>query len=74
MRHVKEATHLLECVHSTGSWRKRYSMPCILLSENKSKGTARVLVFGDRFWMGSDHIQKTRTVPMSRLVKIGEEP
>lgn len=43
-------------------------MPCILLN-TVGEDRAKVLVFGDRFWRGREHIKRVRYVDADRLIE-----
>lgn len=47
---------------------KDYWMPCILLN-TVGEDRAKVLVFGDRFWRGREHIKRVRYVDADRLIE-----
>ena len=65
---VNMATHFLECSHQIGSNYKYYNMKCILLGKTKS-GKCKIVVFGDRNWMDTDHVKKIRYVDNYRIKK-----
>lgn len=64
------ATHWLHCQHCYCHGQvKEYWMPCVVLKSLPSN-RVKVLVFGDRFWRGREHIKRVRYVDASRLVII----
>jgi len=62
---VKDATHLLACSHCCGGHRHNYTMPCVVLPSNGNK--TKVLVFGDMYWKGKEHVKKIRYVNFWRI-------
>jgi len=68
---IDAATHFLHCRHCYGLGKEKdYWMPCILLN-TVGEDRAKVMVFGDRFWRGREHVKRVRYVEASRLVIIG---
>lgn len=63
---VESSTHYLRCVHAIGRNRRSYLMPCILLKRCGAIN-AKVLVFGERGYVGTEHIKRVRYVPFGRL-------
>ncbi|MEQ1545987.1 hypothetical protein [Methyloglobulus sp.] len=62
----EDATHWLYCQHCFGRGRiKYYRMPCVLLKQINDD-RAKVLVFGDRYWAGRDHVKRVRYVGADR--------
>jgi len=66
---IKDATHNLLCRHAIGRHGKNYHMKAVLLGKTK-KGKNKVLVFGDRYWAGREHIKKIRYVEDYKLSPI----
>ena len=64
---VHDATHYLQCRHQICSNGWDYEMPCIPLGRTK-RGRVKVLVFGSRYWMGTEHIKRIRYVSSGRVV------
>jgi hypothetical protein len=62
---VKDATHLLSCRHAIGRHALEYQMSCCIIAWKPEK--VKVLVFGERYWSGRDHIKKIRYVDNKRL-------
>lgn len=60
------APYRLVCQHVC-RWRKTYTMPCHILKAMPD-GRLKVLVFGDRYWKGREHVQRVRYVEASRVV------
>ena len=65
----EDATHYLECRHCIGNSCKIYYMDCVILNEMKD-GRLKVLVFGDRYWKDTKHIQKIRYVEAWKVKKL----
>ena len=65
---AKNTTHLLSCTHAMGRNRHYYYMECHVLKKMKD-GRIKILVFGDRYWAGKEHISNTRYVGEWRLRK-----
>ena len=65
----ENATHLLKCAHALGTHRFEYTMRCHILGLTKSR-MRKILVFGDRYWKGAEHVKKIRYVPPWRLKAI----
>jgi hypothetical protein len=60
------ATHLLECSHHLGSNVREYTMPCHILGTTP-KGRLKLLVFGELYWKGREHVSKVRYVEAARV-------
>ncbi|RMP33715.1 MULTISPECIES: hypothetical protein [Pseudomonas syringae group] len=60
------APHRLICQHVC-RWTKTYTMPCQVL-KTMPDGRLKVLVFGDRYWKGREHVQRVRDVEAGRVV------
>ncbi|RMV34042.1 hypothetical protein ALP12_200207 [Pseudomonas savastanoi pv. phaseolicola] len=60
------APHRLICQHVC-RWTKTYTMPCHVLNAMPD-GRLKVLVFGDRYWKGREHVQRVRYVEAGRVV------
>lgn len=58
---IDNATHYLRCRHCIGRNGFDYVMPCKLIKKTKS-GKLCIVVFGDRYWSGKDHIKRIRYV------------
>lgn len=63
------ATHHLHCAHAIGRNRNEYTMRCHVLKEMKDR-RLKVLVFGDRYWKGTEHISKIRYVSRGLVTEI----
>ena len=63
---VESATHYLVCTHAIGRNRRSYLMRCILL-KRCGAGNAKVIVFGERGYVDTEHIKRVRYVPFGRL-------
>lgn len=64
-----DATHYLECSHCCGRSRKEYVMPCVVLKDMLD-GRVKLLVFGNRDWMNTEHIKRVRYVHKRRVCEI----
>ena len=64
---IKDATHKLKCRHAQNSRVGRdYWMECIVLRELPNN-RVKLLVFGERYWKGRDHIKYIRYVDKNRI-------
>lgn len=63
---AENATHLLECSHHLGTNVREYTMPCHVLSTTP-KGRLKLLVFGEMYWKGREHVSKVRYVEADRV-------
>ena len=61
------ATHLLSCRHVQGSYSCDYTMRCHVLKNMPNSNRVKILVFGNRFWAGKQHISRIRYVNRTRL-------
>jgi len=66
---IDDATHLLHCKHCICRSRYEYTMKCLVLKKTKS-GKCKILVFGNRYWKGYNHIQRIRYVWRSKLTEL----
>ena len=68
---VSQATHLLKCRHQIGRNGHDYVMSCIIIGITKSR-MRRIVVFGERGWVGRNHKKRVRYVAPWRLIEIKE--
>ena len=69
---VEDATHELDCAHFPGNAnqpRIRYKMKCVVLDWRGDK-PAKVLVFGDRYFVGRENQRRIRYVPGWKLTRL----
>ncbi len=66
---IKDATHYLKCRHAVGINGLDYNMACLILKD-MGYGRVKILVFGDRYWKGRDHIKRIRYVRKTRIKPI----
>ncbi|MCD6346412.1 MAG: hypothetical protein J7L96_03225 [Bacteroidales bacterium] len=63
------ATHYLMCRQCVGPKNCHdYMMRCHIL-KMMPNNRAKILVFGDRYWAGTEHISRVRYVDATRLVE-----
>ena len=69
---LSEAKHAVECRHqyNYGS-HLTYYMPCIILKEMPNN-RVKVVVFGDRMYLGDGETKKIRYLHRNRIVKRSE--
>ncbi|KPW63139.1 hypothetical protein ALO80_200027 [Pseudomonas caricapapayae] len=60
------APHRLICQHVC-RWTKTYTMPCHVIKAMPD-GRLKVLVYGDRYWKGREHVQRVRYVEAGRVI------
>lgn len=63
---AENAPHRLRCSHHLGSNVRHYTMPCHILKRTPS-GRLKVLVFGEMYWKGREHVSKVRYVEADRV-------
>lgn len=63
---AENATHLLRCRHAIGQHGKEYYMRCHVL-KTMPDGRLKLLVFGERYWKDTLHIEKIRYVSANRV-------
>lgn len=66
---VGDATHYLRCSHCIGRNRRDYLMRCVFLKKCGA-GNAKVLVFGERGYVDTEHIKRVRYVGVHRLIPL----
>ena len=67
MLNIEDATHKLKCRHAQNSRvGLDYWMECIVLRELPNN-RVKLLVFGERYWKGRDHIKHIRYVNKDRI-------
>ncbi len=71
-RTYENATHFLRCRHAIGTNGLDYLMRCHVLNGGRvsKSGKIKILVFGNRYWSGYDHISRIRYVFKHRVKKI----
>ncbi len=65
----ENATHFLSCRHAIGLHGYDYTMRCHVLKNMPDGYRVKILVFGDRYWKGKEHIRRVRYVDRTRLTK-----
>ena len=65
---VSQATHWLKCRHQIGRNGYNYQMPCVVLHKTKA-GKFKIIVFGRRMWLNTEHRKRIRYVYKHKLVK-----
>jgi len=64
---IKNATHKLSCRHATNSISGfNYLMECLILKEMPND-RLKIVVFGERYWIGYSHKKRIRYVDKSRV-------
>jgi hypothetical protein len=66
---IADATHYLHCTHCIGRSTKHYKMRCVVLKE-MTNDRLKLLVFGEMYWSGREHIQRVRYVDADRVTKM----
>lgn len=66
---VENATHVLQCCRAIGRSRTNYFMKCIPMKK-MPKDRLKIVVFGDRYWAGTEGTRRVRYVHESRLTLI----
>jgi len=66
---VNDATHDLRCSHCIGKIRMPYTMKCLILKDMDHE-RVKLLVFGDRYWINTDHTKRVRYLPEWRIKPI----
>ena len=65
---VSQATHKLSCKHCMNRKQiHRYDMPCLILKDLGH--TVKIVVFGNRYWSGTEEYKRIRYVPKWRVSK-----
>lgn len=64
------AAHKLRCKHCRGRSFKRYWMRCHILKVMGDGLRLKVLVFGDRFWLGAKDKSRVRYVDRDRVYSL----
>ena len=63
---VSQATHKLSCKHCMNRRQiHHYTMPCLVLKDLGP--TVKIVVFGDRYWSGTECCKRIRYVPKCRV-------
>jgi len=66
---VSQATHKLSCKHCMNRHQTyRYYMPCLILKDMGHQ-MLKIVVFGNRYWSGTEEYKRIRYVPKWRVSK-----